>query len=197
MSALDNKALFRRWVEALNNGTWPEAADAAYAPTFVLHDPFAPPGLVGPQGVKDYVYNPWFAAFPDAQVTLEDLVAEGDKLVVFALTATRLGMVDLPSLRPYPRLAAAALPLRHGPIPHRTPTVLAASLLALVHLRAGRSGAVLRPGAVGSLFQRMDLRDLSCIQKSRVDAERRWGTARSNGNQTNPINPIIRRSRHV
>jgi predicted ester cyclase len=44
------------------------------------HDPFAPPGLVGPQGVKDYLYEPWFAAFPDAQFTLEDLIAEGDKV---------------------------------------------------------------------------------------------------------------------
>ena len=81
MSALDNKALMRRWVEALNNGTWREAADVVYTTTFVLHDPMAPPGLVGPQGVKDYLYDPWFAAFPDAQFTIEDLIAEGDKVV--------------------------------------------------------------------------------------------------------------------
>jgi steroid delta-isomerase-like uncharacterized protein len=81
MSALDNKALFRRWIEALNNGTWREAADAVYTTTFVLHDPLAPPGLVGPQGAKDYLYEPWFAAFPDAQFIVEDLIAEGDKVV--------------------------------------------------------------------------------------------------------------------
>ena len=84
MSALDNKALFRRAVEALNtgpHGTWPEVFAAVYTTTFVLHDPMAPPGLVGPQGVKDYLYEPWFAAFPDAQFTLEDLIAEGDKVV--------------------------------------------------------------------------------------------------------------------
>ena len=80
MSALDNKALFRRWIEALNNGTWREAADAVYTTTFVLHDPMAPPGLpAGPQGMKDYV-APYFAAFPDLQFTVEDQIAEGDKV---------------------------------------------------------------------------------------------------------------------
>jgi steroid delta-isomerase-like uncharacterized protein len=92
MSALDNKALMRRWEEALNNGTWREAADALYTTTFVLHDPMAPPGLVGPQGVKDYLYDPWFAAFPDAQFTIEDLIAEGDKFAArFTLRGTHRG----------------------------------------------------------------------------------------------------------
>src|ERR671937_1760846 len=95
MSALDNKALFRRWFEAVNtgpHGTWREAADAVYATTFVLHDPFAPPGLVGPQGVKDYLYEPWFAAFPDSQWTIEDLIAEGDKVAArFTLRGTHRG----------------------------------------------------------------------------------------------------------
>ena len=80
MSALDNKALLRRWTEALNNGTWREAIDALFTTTFVGHAPMAPASVVGPQGVKDYVYDPWFAAFPDAQFTIEDLIAEGDKV---------------------------------------------------------------------------------------------------------------------
>ena len=88
MSALDNKAVIRRLVEALNtgpHGTWPEAFDAVFATTFVLHDPSAPPGLPpGPQGVKEYLYDPWFAGFPDSQITIEDLIAEGDKVVARA-----------------------------------------------------------------------------------------------------------------
>ena len=80
MSALDNKALIRRWVEALNNGTWAEAADVLFTTTFVLHDPMAPPGLpAGPQGMKDYV-APYFAAFPDLQFTVEDQIADGDRV---------------------------------------------------------------------------------------------------------------------
>jgi predicted ester cyclase len=86
MSALENKALFRRLAEALNtgpHGTWPEAFDAVCTTTFVLHDPMAPPGLPpGPQGLKDYAYVPFFAAFPDMQITIEDQIAEGDKAAV-------------------------------------------------------------------------------------------------------------------
>ena len=85
MSALDSKALIWRWADALNNGTWREASDAVFTTTFVLHDPFAPPGLPpGPQGVKEYLYDPWFAGFPDSQITIEDLIAEGDKVVARA-----------------------------------------------------------------------------------------------------------------
>jgi steroid delta-isomerase-like uncharacterized protein len=88
MSALDNKSLIRRVAEALNtgpHGTWREAFDALFTTTFMLHDPFAPPGLPsGPEGLKDYMYDPWFAAFPDAQVTIEDLIAEGDKVTLRA-----------------------------------------------------------------------------------------------------------------
>ena len=84
MSALDNKAVIRRAVEALNNGTWREAFDTLVATNFVLHGFMVPPGLVGPQGVKDYVYEPWLAAFPDAQFTIEDLIAEGDKVAARA-----------------------------------------------------------------------------------------------------------------
>src|SRR5205085_11663780 len=79
--ALDNKALIRRWVEALNNGTWAEAADALFTTTFVVHDPMARPRLAaGPQGMKDF-QAPFFAAFPDVQFTVEDQIAEGDKVV--------------------------------------------------------------------------------------------------------------------
>jgi steroid delta-isomerase-like uncharacterized protein len=92
MSALDNKAVVRHWFEALNNGTWAEAADALYTTTFVIHDPFAPPGLVGPQGLKAYAYEPWFAGFPDTQATVEDMIAEGDKVVArYTMRGTHRG----------------------------------------------------------------------------------------------------------
>ena len=49
-------------------------------------------GLVGLQALKDYTYEPWFAAFPDAQATIEDLIAEGDKVVTrFTLRGTHRG----------------------------------------------------------------------------------------------------------
>jgi steroid delta-isomerase-like uncharacterized protein len=82
MSALDHKALNRRWLEVLNNGTWAEAeaADALYTATHVLHDPMAPPGLAaGPQGMNEFL-APYFVAFPDLHFTVEDQIAEGDKV---------------------------------------------------------------------------------------------------------------------
>ena len=102
MSALENKALFRRLAEALNtgpHGTWPEAFDAVCTTTFVLHDPMAPPGLPpGPQGLKDYAYVPFFAAFPDMQITIEDQIAEGDKAAVrVTIRGTHQGaFMDIP-----------------------------------------------------------------------------------------------------
>jgi steroid delta-isomerase-like uncharacterized protein len=92
MSALDHKALFRRWIEALNNGTWREAADALFTTTFVGHAPYVPAGLAaGPQGTKDVVAA-LSAGFPDAQFTVEDQIAEGDKVTTrYTVRATHRG----------------------------------------------------------------------------------------------------------
>jgi predicted ester cyclase len=68
-------------MEAVNNGTWREAFDALFTTTCVFHEPFAPQGLVaGLQGLKDFAYDPWFAAFPDIHFAVEDLIAEGDRV---------------------------------------------------------------------------------------------------------------------
>jgi steroid delta-isomerase-like uncharacterized protein len=83
MSALDNKAVIRRFMEAVNNGTWREAFDALFTTTCVFHEPRpgAPPRLAaGPQGARDYAAA-GFAAFPDLQWTVEDQLAEGDKVM--------------------------------------------------------------------------------------------------------------------
>ena len=89
MSALDNKAVIRRWVEALNNGTGAEAADAVLTTTFVMHTPY---GLAaGPQGMKDRLAA-LSAAFPDSQITVEDQIAEGDKVTTrYTIRATHRG----------------------------------------------------------------------------------------------------------
>ena len=82
MSALDNKAVHRRFMEAINNGTWAEAFDALFTTTHVFHEPRpgAPPHLAaGLQGAKDYAAT-ILAAFPDSRVTVEDQIAEGDQV---------------------------------------------------------------------------------------------------------------------
>ncbi len=80
MSSEENKAAVRRYFEeGLNQGNL-ALADELNAPNWVYHDPDAP----DVRTLQDY--NQWFtqirSAYPDFHVTIEDLVAEGDKVVV-------------------------------------------------------------------------------------------------------------------
>ena len=77
MSAEENKAIIRRWVEELNKGNL-DMADEFYAADFVLHDSGGPPNLPrGPEAIKQSA-RPFIAAVPDMKFTIERLVAEGD-----------------------------------------------------------------------------------------------------------------------
>jgi steroid delta-isomerase-like uncharacterized protein len=76
----ENKAASRRVAEEIFNGSNLDLADELYAPDYVLHDPSIPEDLHGPEGFKQYAAMQ-LGAFPDAHVTIEDQVAEGDKVV--------------------------------------------------------------------------------------------------------------------
>jgi steroid delta-isomerase-like uncharacterized protein len=80
MSAQENKALARRWVEGLFNEGDLDVADEILAPDFVLHAPFDPEGLRGSGAVKQFV-SAYRNAFPDGYTTIEDQIAEGDEAV--------------------------------------------------------------------------------------------------------------------
>jgi predicted ester cyclase len=57
-------------------------ADVNFAPQFVDHGSDVPPGTApGPAGAKQYVGGA-YKRFPDLHVTIEDLIAEDDKVVV-------------------------------------------------------------------------------------------------------------------
>jgi ketosteroid isomerase-like protein len=59
-----------------------DVADVNFAPDFVDHGSDVPPGTPpGPQGAKQYVGGA-LKRFPDMHVTVEDVIAEGDKVVV-------------------------------------------------------------------------------------------------------------------
>jgi steroid delta-isomerase-like uncharacterized protein len=79
-----NKDVVRRSIEALNKRDWP-ALDALTAPDYVDHNPL-PGANPGWQGMKDALTG-LADAFPDFQVSIEDMIAEGDKVVV-RLTAS-------------------------------------------------------------------------------------------------------------
>lgn len=78
MSTEQNKALVRRLFEEGVNQNKMSAADEIIAPNYVNHDFPAPaPGL---EGFK-MVVGMFRAAFPDIRITLEDSLAEGDKVM--------------------------------------------------------------------------------------------------------------------
>ena len=70
-----NKAVVRRWVEAV---------DELLTDSYVCHDPNSPE-VHGPEEEKRLIAM-YLTAFPDLHFTVEDMVAEGDKV------ATRIGI---------------------------------------------------------------------------------------------------------
>jgi predicted ester cyclase len=80
MSAEENKATARRMVEELfNQGGDLDAADEIFAPNYVSHEP-AFGDLHGVEAIKQFAATER-QAIPDLQNTVEDQVAEGDKVV--------------------------------------------------------------------------------------------------------------------
>jgi steroid delta-isomerase-like uncharacterized protein len=81
MSAKENKATARRFMEESFGGGKPELVDDVLDPDFVRYDPYIESGEVrGAQTVKANIE--WFRnAFPDLSCTVEEQVAEGDKVV--------------------------------------------------------------------------------------------------------------------
>ena len=79
-SAEENKALARRWFEDLFKTGDLEVADEIIAPDHVNHDPTLPNIPPGSEGQKQVV-NLYRGAFTNAHISIEDQVAEGDKVV--------------------------------------------------------------------------------------------------------------------
>ena len=76
----DYKELARRWFSEVMSEGKTEVIDELCAPDFVDHNPL--PGTSADlAGLKDFVAQ-IRAAFPDMQVTADDLIVEGDRLAV-------------------------------------------------------------------------------------------------------------------
>jgi len=91
MSAEENKAIVRRSFEDLLNQGDRNVADEVYAPDFLGHDPAMPEEMRGPEDAKQFV-SFYRSAFPDIHVTIEDQVAEGDRVVTrFTTRGTHQG----------------------------------------------------------------------------------------------------------
>jgi steroid delta-isomerase-like uncharacterized protein len=93
MAAQDNKTVVRRCYEALNQEVWPKgnftATDEFIAPDYVYHDPSQPQR--GREGFRQLI-TLYRTAFPDARFTIEEQIAEGDKVLTrFTVTGTQKG----------------------------------------------------------------------------------------------------------
>jgi steroid delta-isomerase-like uncharacterized protein len=93
-SAEENKAVVLRQEEEIFTRGNLDAAEEIYAPGYVGHDPSNPEDVRGPEGAKQAAAD-YRRAFPDLRVTVEDLIAEGDKVVArLRFRGTHLGELE-------------------------------------------------------------------------------------------------------
>ncbi|HML21789.1 MAG TPA: ester cyclase [Aggregatilinea sp.] len=86
MSTEQNKALARRLVdEVLNRGNL-NVIDEIISPDFIEHEEL-PPGMPSGRDAPRAMFGMLHSAFPDFKATIQQLIAEGDK-VVFHMTWT-------------------------------------------------------------------------------------------------------------
>jgi steroid delta-isomerase-like uncharacterized protein len=95
MSIEENKAIVRRLFEELNKGNI-DILDEIFAPDFINHHP-APSTTPDKEGVKQFIAN-MHNTFPDYRWDVEDLIAEGDKVVYrFTMQGTdKGGLMGMP-----------------------------------------------------------------------------------------------------
>ena len=92
MSAEENKAIALRASEIVNQKN-PDLIEECYPPDFVWHGPDQ--DIRGYEQAKQLSYT-FLAAFPDAQITDEDVIAEGEKVARrYTTHATHQGETEL------------------------------------------------------------------------------------------------------
>ena len=85
----ENKALARRSWESVDN---PDSLEEVYTPDVVWHNPEG--DIQGIEQAKQFV-TMFKSAFPDMSATVEDVVAEGDKVVTrITMRGTHQGEVE-------------------------------------------------------------------------------------------------------
>ena len=89
MSAEENKALARRSWETVDD---PDRLDEVYAPDVVWHNPEG--DVRGIEEARQFA-DMYKTAFPDMSATVEDVIAEGDKVVTrVRLRGTHQGEIE-------------------------------------------------------------------------------------------------------
>jgi len=95
--AAANKELLRRFYKEVYVDWNMEMADTVLSPRFRSHD-WPEDGPTGPRAFRDY-YTAIRAAIPDARYEIDDLIAEGDRVVVrWRMLGTHAGAFgDIPA----------------------------------------------------------------------------------------------------
>jgi steroid delta-isomerase-like uncharacterized protein len=81
MSTEQNKALVHRLIEEVFNRGNISLVDELMAPDFVEHEEL-PPGIPPGREAPKQMTTIFRSAFPDFKATIDDIVAEGDKVVI-------------------------------------------------------------------------------------------------------------------
>jgi steroid delta-isomerase-like uncharacterized protein len=90
MSTGENKAVVRRLLDVWEQGDI-DLIDELLAPDYVNHSPASPEHPTGPEGLKGAV-SMFRSAIPDLKMVVEDVIAEGDKVVLrYTLEGTHEG----------------------------------------------------------------------------------------------------------
>jgi steroid delta-isomerase-like uncharacterized protein len=74
-----NKAIVRRLYEEVFNAKNMDVIDEIFATDFISYPGVGNPDIYGPEGVKQFIAG-FLAGLPDIQSTIENLIAEGDKV---------------------------------------------------------------------------------------------------------------------
>ena len=80
MSTEGNKAVVRRLIEGASPEGYGSVVDELVAPDFIFHAPPLP-DMEGPEGFKQFLAGT-FTAYPNGRFTVEDVLAEGDKVAI-------------------------------------------------------------------------------------------------------------------
>jgi steroid delta-isomerase-like uncharacterized protein len=113
-----NKAAVRRYLEEMWNRRNMSVIDELVDAEFVHRDPASPDYGKGPAGVRRRM-QVQFAALPDARITIEDMVAEGDQVATrWTIRATHSGPLQgiAPTGRPVAVTGTTITRLRGGKV---------------------------------------------------------------------------------
>jgi len=77
-----NKAIVQRMIEEVMNQQNLDVIDELFAADYLMHDPAWPTEVKGPEGFKQWTGMMLDPYFSDSRITIEDMIAEGDKVAV-------------------------------------------------------------------------------------------------------------------